>query len=1237
MKRIFVEKRSKFATEARNLLSELNSVLGLDVKSLRLLNIYDINGIDENLFIKSKFEVFAHPATDKVYRNINLKNKKFITLEFLPAQKDNRGEAAEACLKLLGADKNVTVRSGKLFILDEDIDAVNLKKIADYLLNPVECRIKNLDVSSQLMPGFNDKQDLEFISLSTRKDQCQSLIDTMGLSMNVDDLVMIAEFFSKEKRNPTETELRILDTYWSDHCRHKTFNTILDKIEIEESLFSDAIRESYQKWEELRSSLGGQKEPRSLMNLAGIAASYLEKEDIINDIFHSGENNSYGIKVEITNEEGKEPWIVAFKNETHNHPTEIEPFGGAATCLGGAVRDPLSSRAYVYQAARITGAGNIFSPIEETLPGKLPQRVITTKAAKGFSSYGNQLGIPTTLIKEIYHPGYVAKRLEVGAVVGAVKASSISNRVPVCGDAVLILGSRTGRDGIGGATGSSKSHNELSLERCGAEVQKGTPLEEHKLQRLFRKERVLTMIKKCNDFGAGGVAVAIGELASGIEIHLDRILQKYEGLSSLELTLSESQERLAVVIDKGDVELFIKECNFENVECVHVADITYTDRLQIYNNGKLIADIPRSLLDSGGSQTHAKAVVTAPINYQQKSLLSSTASKVTLREQVTTLLSNPNIATQKGLVEMFDSTIGASTILMPFGGMTQRTESQVSLQLIPVRDKKTSTATLLTFGFNPYITEQNPFLGAIYAILECVSKAVAAGADFRKIRFSFQEYFEKLKNAESWGKPLAALLGALKMQLELGLPAIGGKDSMSGTYKELNVPPTFICFGLGVMKMSEAISTEFKSKNSKLYLLNVDKDASGIPETQHLKEAYTDFHLRINKGEIKAAFALGPGGLVEAVAKMSFGNSIGAQISYPEDELFNWNYGTILIETNKDLPSNLYAYIGKTIDSPILDINGEQLPIDELYEMNTQKYSSIFPINIKENSKSLNATGKTEVNRSRIVAQKTSPNVCLPIFPGTNCEFDIAEAFRREGCNIETMVFQNGNSQEINRSIRKFAMSIDNCQILALSGGFSMADEPDGSGKFIASILNFPAIKNAIENLLHRGGLILGICNGFQALLRSGLLPYGKIKTPQKDSPVLISNSINRHVSRIVTLRVASTASPWLIGFKEGDLYSVPVSHSEGRFCVNSVLLNSLKSQGRIAFQYADPATGNATMSFPLNPNGSEMSIDGILSPDGLILGMMSHPERYREGLMKNVKGNKELNIFRNAVKYFNG
>ena len=1277
--RIFVEKYPEFQVEAKSLLAELNENLQLKLRTLRLLNVYDLFGFTPELLEKSRYSVFGEVVTDLVTDSLDLEGAKYIAVEYLPGQFDQRAASAVDCVHLIDPKAKINIKSSKLLIVDENATEEVLDKIRHYVINPVESRVKDLGKLSDtenaavkpvpVLTGFRDMKGGEL------KDFCKR----MGLAMNEDDLNEVVRYFTEEGRDPNETELRILDTYWSDHCRHTTFTTELEDITIEDSFIKEDIQGTMNLYLKMRRELGRENKGLNLMDMATIGARYLRKAGKLDDMEVSEENNACSIFIDVDvtpfvsgnsersdagslrgtplnppggcrgvdeHQETTERWLLMFKNETHNHPTEIEPFGGAATCLGGAIRDPLSGRSYVYQAMRVTGAGDIYKPVSQTIPGKLPQKVITRKAAQGYSSYGNQIGLATTHVREIFHEGYTAKRMEVGAVVGAVKADHVRRESPKPGDVVLMLGGRTGRDGIGGATGSSKEHTEESLETCGSEVQKGNPPEERKLERLFRRPEVTKLIKKSNDFGAGGVSVAIGELTAGLDIYLDRVPVKYSGMNSTELAISESQERMSVVIEAKDEELFKEYCHSENIEVTHVADVTDTERMRMYNGGKLVVDLRRDFIDSAGAKHYSKAVIgsvdgTDPF-YRD-------IPGKDLKEKMFANLQDPNVTSQKGLIEMFDSTIGRSTVLMPFGGELQTTETQVSVQKLPV-DGFTGTASMMAFGFNPDMCEWSPYHGAAYSFVEACSKVVAAGGDWRTMRFSCQEYFERMtSDFHTWGKPAAALLGALKMQEAFGLPSIGGKDSMSGSFETehgpIHVPPTLIAFGITPVKVGNVISPEFKWEGDRLYLVRHTPLENRMPNVEQLKKNWNNIHARIEDGTIVAAWAVGFGGVAEALCKMSFGNAFGFDVRIDEEDLFNLSYGSIVIETDGEVDFDNAVLLGEVTsgEDGNVRVNGTSVSIFELMDFNGSLFEKVYPAVSEPASKRLLPRGLEGVKpykAKKADLEYKGPAVdkviaYIPVFPGTNCDYDSAKAFRKAGAEVRTSVFRNLSDKDVFDSIDEMKRNIDECQILMLAGGFSAGDEPDGSGKFIANVLNNGKIASAIEGLLSRGGLILGICNGFQALVKSGLLPYGELGKVTKDSPTLFRNDINRHISQMVTTRVSTTNSPWLRGMSVGDEHTIAVSHGEGKFVVNEELARELFANGQVAFQYVDPITDEPTMESPYNPNGSYYAIEGIISKDGQILGKMGHSERFEDGLFKNIEADLEQPLFDNAVRYF--
>lgn len=1242
--RIFVEKYPEFQVEAGSLKAELNENLQLDLQSLRLLNVYDLFGFTPELLEKSRYSVFGEIVTDNVSDECDLTGTKYIAVEYLPGQFDQRAASAVDCVHLIDPKADVHIKSSKLIVLSADVDEQTIAKIKHYYINAVESREKDLSKLTDTEHAAVKPVPVLEGFVNMKEEDLEPFCRKMGLAMNADDLREVVKYFTEEGRDPNETELRILDTYWSDHCRHTTFTTELEEIGVEESFMKEEIDGTLNLYLKMRKELGRENKGLNLMDMATIGGRYLRKAGLLDDMEVSEENNACSIYVDVDVDGKLEKWLLMFKNETHNHPTEIEPFGGAATCLGGAIRDPLSGRSYVYQAMRVTGAGDIYKPVSETLQGKLPQCVITKKAAHGYSSYGNQIGLATTHVREIYDEGYLAKRLEVGAVVGAVKADKVRRESPVPGDVVLLLGGRTGRDGIGGATGSSKEHTEESLETCGSEVQKGNAPEERKLQRLFRRPEVTKLIKKSNDFGAGGVSVAIGELTDGLDIYLDRVPVKYNGLNATELAISESQERMSVVVEAKDEKQFMEYCHSENIEVTHVADVTDTQRMRMFYGDKVVADLQRKFIDSAGAKHYAKAEIAA---VEEKNPFRRKVEGESLKEKMVNNLSDPNVVSQKGLIEMFDSTIGRSTVLMPYGGELQLTETQVSVQKLPT-DGYTNTASMMAFGFNPVISKWSPYHGAAYSMVEACAKVVAAGAHYEKMRFSCQEYFERMTHCpQVWGKPMSALLGSLKMQIELGLPSIGGKDSMSGTFEHINVPPTLISFGATTVNAEKVISPELKWEGNRLYLVKHTPLKNYMPDVEQLKKNWKFVEEQIESGNAVSGWAVGFGGVAEGLCKMSFGNAFGVDVNLPENELFDYSYGSIILETESDIDFENAQFIGivtSGIDGA-LRVNGKNISIDALQNSAFEKFEKVYPATSKPDMKRLLPKGMEGVKpfKAKKIDLKykgekiAEPVAYLPVFPGTNCDYDTAKAFRKAGAKVKMSVFRNLTEQDVFDSIDEMKRNIDECQILAFCGGFSAGDEPDGSGKFIANVLNNEKIAAAIEALIARGGLILGICNGFQALVKSGLLPYGHLGCVTKDSPTLFRNDINRHISQMAFTRVASVNSPWLSGMNIGDVYAIPVSHGEGKFVVNEQLAKELFENGQVAFQYAEPIDEAVSMASPSNPNGSYYAIEGIISKNGQILGKMGHSERYETNLFKNIAANLEQPLFDNAVRYFRG
>ncbi len=1214
--RVFAEKKELFRVEAEALRAELNENLQLNLGSLRLVNVYDLFGFSAALVDKTAYGVFGEKVTDlvTVSTRAEVPAAAHVAIECLPGQFDQRASSAEACVKLVEPGADIRIKSAQLLLFGPGVGEAELAKIRRYLINPVDSREKDLSVLAETaQPPVRGVKVLEGFR-AMGDDSLAPFCGRMGLAMSPADLREVVSYFTAEGRDPSETELRILDTYWSDHCRHTTFSTVLTGITVEDSFIKDDIEGTLRLYLRMRRELRREDKPLCLMDIATAGARYLRTRGLLDDMEESEENNACSIYVDVDNDGRTERWLLMFKNETHNHPTEIEPFGGAATCLGGAIRDPLSGRSYVYQAMRITGAGDIWKRVSDTMPGKLPQKVISRKAAQGYSSYGNQIGLATTHVHETVHPGYTAKRMEIGAVAGAVKADQVRRESPVPGDVILLLGGRTGRDGIGGATGSSKEHTQQSLETCGSEVQKGNAPEERKLQRLFRRADACRLIKKSNDFGAGGVSVAIGELAPGLDIWLDRIPTKYSGLDYTELAISESQERMAVVISAKDEQAFREICRQENMEVTHVAEVTDTGRMRLFGGGVAVADLKRSFIDSAGARHYASATVQA---VQDKDpFAASVPAGQNLRDSLKALMRRADICSQEGLVEMFDSTIGRSTVLMPYGGRYQASETQVSVQKLPTGGY-TDTASMMSWGFDPFLSEWSPYHGAAYAVVSACAKTVAAGGDWSRMRFSFQEYFERMgEDPHTWGKPLAALLGALKMQDALGLPSIGGKDSMSGSFGEtLHVPPTLVAFGICTVNAGKVISTEFKKPGNSIYLFRHRPRRNRMPDTSALQAMWNGIHARIGDGTIVSAFACGAGGAAEALCKMAFGNGLGVKADVPEDALFRLAPGSVLVESTAELPEA--ELLGTVTGDGTITLGGTSVPTMELLEDCRGEWAKVYRV------LPLSALDDAAPAPQTKAEGGARPLVYIPVFPGTNCDYDTAKAFRAAGARVEFGVFRNLTPEDVSSSIRDMADAVSRCDILALSGGFSAGDEPDGSGKFIANVLGNSVIAAEVEKLIGRKGLILGICNGFQALVKSGLLPYGHTGCLREDSPVLFRNDINRHVSRIVTTRVESVDSPWLAGFTKGQTFNIPISHGEGKFTVDEESARELYARGQVAFSYVQ------------NPNGSTLGIEGILSPDGLILGKMGHSERWEENLLKNIPGNRKQPLFENAVKYF--
>lgn len=1239
-RRIYVRKKEGFNLEAGELKKDLRDSLRIEtLDNIIIYNIYEISGLSDAQFKKGLAGIFYEEPVDHIlYEKPDLQSPYF-AVEYLPGQFDNRADSAEQCLHLLFDEWDGDVTTGKLLVF-EGVGKQVLKKIKNYYINELEMREKDLSWLQRRDSG-NSPVTIPLIEgfIQTGDDDIDSLHKALNLAMSRADLQHCRDYFrDAEKRDPSETELRVLDSYWSDHCRHTTFETEIVSIEFGTGNYRNLIEQTFQNYLESRKKVGRQNKPVTLMDMATISMREMYASGELDDLDKSEEINACSIKVPIKTEYGSQDWLVMFKNETHNHPTEIEPYGGASTCIGGAIRDPLSGRSYVYQAMRITGSGDPTVSIEQTTKGKLPQKKITTGAAHGYSSYGNQIGLATSYVREIYDEGYIAKRMEVGAVVGAAPMENVIREKPNTGDVVILLGGKTGRDGIGGATGSSKEHTTESLDSCSAEVQKGNAPEERKIQRLFRKKEVTTLIRRCNDFGAGGVSVAVGELSPGIEINLDKVPVKYSGLNGTELAISESQERMAVVVKAEDFESFIKSAHMENLEAVKIAEITGNNRLVMKWKGQTIVDLDRKFLDTNGVRNKIGLKISTISDYKP---FSKDVDCKFLDKQFRKNLQALNNCSQNGLSGMFDSTIGCGTILLPYGGKYQLTENECSIHLIPTDLEGSSTCSAMAHGYNPEIFRWSPFHGAAWAVVESLTRLAASGADALKARLSFQEYFRKPgQDKEAWGEPFSALLGAYHVQNKLRIPAIGGKDSMSGTFHDLTVPPTLISFALTTVESQMVLSSDFKRSGSSVYLLLLPERKDGMPDLEKLSENFQLFRKLAGKGIIFSAASVRQGGIAETVARMSFGNKIGFTFTNPhiEQSMFDLAYGSIIFETSQALDLDEVLLIGKTgSEEKISFTSGESVDLNEVLEEWQKPLDTVFPHFHKEIDKTLvlkNRDSSLISNGKKAAVSVANPKVVIPVFPGTNCEFDSSNAFQKVGAQIVTPVFRNTHSAAVKESLIELKKQIDSSQILFLAGGFSAADEPDGSGKFITSVLQNNLISDAVMSLLERDGLILGICNGFQALIKSGLLPFGKIGAQRSDSATLFRNKINRHVSKVVTTRTVSVNSPWLSGLKTGDLHNVPVSHGEGRFMASQEVLNRLFDNGQVAFQYAD-FNGVPTMDPRFNPNGSVEAIEGILSPDGKILGKMGHSERMGRDILKNIGGNKDQKIFESGMKYF--
>ena len=1245
VKRIYVEKKAPYAVEAKQLLWEIRHILQIKtVTGLRLLNRYDVEGIDDALYQKCLPVVFSEPQVDVTYTELPQGAKAVFAVEYLPGQYDQRAASCEECIQLVGQCARPTVRSARVYLLDGDFTADELARVKKHVINPVEAREADLSEKTTLQQQYDTPDHVETLTGFTamNADEVDAFVKKYGLAMDDDDLAFCRDYFASEHRDPTLTEIRMIDTYWSDHCRHTTFLTTLDAVDVRKA----AVEKAFQRYLAARKTVYGDRErPMNLMDIATIGGKYLKKIGQTPNIDVSEEINACSIKIDVDVDGVKEPWLLMFKNETHNHPTEIEPFGGAATCLGGAIRDPLSGRAYVYQAMRVTGSGDPTTAFADTLEAKLPQRKITTGAAQGYSSYGNQIGLATGQVTELYDAGYVAKRMEIGAVIGASPKENVVRACPTPGDIIVLLGGRTGRDGCGGATGSSKAHNSESIETCGAEVQKGNPPTERKIQRLFRNKDVSTRIKRCNDFGAGGVCVAIGELADGLTVDLDKVPKKYEGLDGTELAISESQERMAVVLDPKDVDAFIAAAYKENLEATPVAVVTDNNRLEMTWRGDKIVDISRDFLNTNGVTQHATASI-APID-ESKNYLHTVPAELqglSLSAALKANLCRLEVCSQKGLVERFDSSIGAATVNMPYAGVYQLTPEEAMVAKLPLEHGQTDDATVMAYGFIPGVSRWSPFHSAAFAVTESLAKLAAVGCDPAEARLTFQEYFERLGNKpERWGKPAAALLGALTAQAGYGTPSIGGKDSMSGSFNELDVPPTLVSFAVGMSKASHTGTALLQHPGSKVYLLQIPvKEATGLPDYKNAMALMQAVCAGVQNKSVLSAAVVKEGGAAAAVCKMAFGSKLGFTFAQGLDAatLFAPYEGSFVVEIPEDgvLADSLAPYataLGTVNGNGIFILDGDVLTADELIAAWSSKLESVFPTDSGKSAAVEDVPLYKE--RSIFVSQNkvARPRVFIPAFPGTNCEVDTARAFEQAGADPHILVVGNLTPAAINETIEKMVEEIKQAQIVMLPGGFSGGDEPEGSGKFIATTFRNPAVAEAVTQLLNcRDGLMLGICNGFQALIKLGLVPYGKIVNIQENDPTLTFNTIGRHISQMAYTRVTSTKSPWLAGTQAGDMFAVPISHGEGRFVADEATLRRLAENGQIATQYVDP-DGHVATDMPFNPNGSVWAVEGITSPDGRVLGKMGHCERKGENLYKNVPFNKDMQIFESGVKYF--
>ena len=1251
VRRIFVEKREEFAVKAKELRAEIENYLGIQtITGVRVLIRYDIENVSDAVYQEALATIFSEPPMDDVYEeSFETKEGDLVfTVEYLPGQFDQRADSAEQCVKLLSEEEEPVIRSATTYVVSGTLTEEEKAAVKSLCINPVDSRENNNPKPETLVTVFEQPEDVKIFDgfMDMPEKELNELYSSLNLAMTFKDFLHIQNYFkNEEKRDPSVTEIRVLDTYWSDHCRHTTFQTELKDVEFTKGDYNEPIENTYRQYLADREEVYAGRSDKyvCLMDLALMAMKKLRKEGKLQDMEVSEEINACSIVVPVVIDGQEEEWLVNFKNETHNHPTEIEPFGGAATCLGGAIRDPLSGRTYVYQAMRVTGAADPTRPMAETMHGKLPQRRIVTDAAHGYSSYGNQIGLATGYVKELYHPNYAAKRMEIGAVMAAAPRKNVIRETSDPGDVIILMGGRTGRDGIGGATGSSKVHTEESIEVCGAEVQKGNPPTERKLQRLFRRPEASRLIKKCNDFGTGGVSVAIGELAAGLEIDLDQVPKKYAGLDGTEIAISESQERMAVVVDKKDVDEMMAYVAEENLEAVPVAVVTEAPRLVMHWRGKTIVDLSRAFLDTNGAHQEATVTVEVPVKegnlFERKEIGD-------VKEHWLKLLSSLNVCSQKGLVEMFDASIGAGSTYMPYGGRYQLTETQAMVAKLPVLKGKCDAVTMMSYGYDPYLSSWSPYHGAVYAVLDSVAKIAANGGDFRKIRFTFQEYFKRMtEDRTRWGAPFCALLGAYSAQMGFGLPSIGGKDSMSGTFNdethgEINVPPTLVSFAVDVSDKQHVVTPEFKKAGSKIVVLKIEKDAYDLPVYSQVMDSYEKLYRDMEAGNVISAYAVEAGGIAEAVSKMAFGNKMGVKIEHNVDprDFFVPAWGDIVCEVPDGKLGNLgitYTVIGEVTDKAAFEYGNVSISMDEALHAWTKTLEDVFPTESKIEQKPV----RTDIyNTDQVYVCKhkvAQPTVFIPVFPGTNCEYESTKAFERAGANVITKIFRNRDAADIRDSVEVYRKAIAQSQIIMFPGGFSGGDEQDGSAKFFATTFRNAVLKEELEKLVNeRDGLILGVCNGFQALIKLGLLPEGKITELKKDSPTLAMNTIGRHISKMVNLKVVSNKSPWLREAELGGVYVNPISHGEGQFVASDEWIEKLYANGQVATQYVD-AEGNPTMDEAWNPNGSRMAIEGITSEDGRIYGKMGHSERIGDGVFMNIYGDKDIKIFESGVKYF--